>query len=240
MSEPKPKQGLNEKGLIDEATTNLNAGGHAALVPEGTNAFGGKNPLGLYVPMSEDEQEVLVRLAESKDLELVVGGWGTIPNPVLTVGDHRVRIDFRVTFKGLLIAQPVYHLDLELRLQNGMTVYKDRQTTMMGDKPLEVYEGMYIDMQWDIAIKHMDPEFVRMIKPGATGLTSRRQDKDTREMTEQGNMKLDPGRQKLLKKVEAGQRKVRKQDEQAAIRASVQSGDKLIRTPDGVAYRPKQ
>tara|TARA_Y100000310_G_scaffold127207_1_gene126253 strand:- start:2469 stop:3191 length:723 start_codon:yes stop_codon:yes gene_type:complete len=240
MSDAKKAGGLNDRGLIDENTSNLNSGGHADLIPEGTNAFGGGNPQGLYVPMTETEQEVLQRLGESNDLELVVGGWGTIPNPVLTVGDHRLRIDFRVTFKGLLVAQPVYHLDLELRLGNGMSVYKDRKPTLIDGKPLEVFEGLFIDMQWDIAIKHMDPEFVRLIKPGATGLTSRRQDRDTGEMTEQGNMKLDPGRQKILKKLGKGQARIRKLDEGKAIQASVQSGDKLVGTPDGVAYQPKR
>ncbi len=234
------KSRLTESGQIAVETSNINSGGHAEHVPDGENAFGGKNPLGLYVPMTETEQEVLQRLADSDDLEMVVGGWGTIQNPKMTIGDHRIRIDFRVTFRGLLVAQPVYHLDLDLKLGNGMSVYKDRKPTLIDGKPLPVVEGMFIDLQWDIAIKHMDPEFVRLIKPGATGLTSRRQDRDTKEMTDQGNMKLDPGRQQLLKKVEAGQAKVRKMDEGAAIRASVRSGDKLVGTADGVAYRPKQ
>ncbi len=234
------KSRLTESGQIAVETSNINSGGHAEHVPDGENAFGGKNPLGLYVPMTETEQEVLQRLADSDDLEMVVGGWGTIQNPKMTIGDHRIRIDFRVTFKGLLVAQPVYHLDLELKLGNGMSVYKDRKATLIDGKPLEVFEGLYIDMQWDIAIKHMDPAFVRQIKPGATGLTSRRQDRDTREMTEKGNMRLDPGRQNLLKRVGDGQAKVRKHNEGRAIAASVKSGEKLVGTTDGVAYQPKR
>lgn len=238
MNQPKP--GLNDKGLIDHNTQNINVGGHRELVPEGTNPFGGKNPVGLYVPMSEDEQEVLLRLKESQDLQLVIHGWGTIPNPVLVVGDHRIRIDFRITFKGLLVSQPIHYLDLELRLGNGMTVYRDRKPTLINGLPLMVSEGQKLDFQWDIAIKHMDPEFVRAIKPGATGLTSRRQDKDTKEMTDQGNMRLDPGKQRLLKKLEAGQRRIRQQDEAAVIRASAGTGEKLVATTAGVEYEPKR
>jgi len=237
MSEP-AKKGLNDKGLIDENTKNVNVGGHKELVREGQNAFGGKNPVGLYVPMSEDEQEVLMRLQESQDLQLVIHGWGTIPNPVMVVGDHRVGIKFRITFKGLLVAQPLPYLDLELKLGNGMSIYRDRKPTLIDNKPIMISEGMHLDLQWDIAIRHMEPEFVRLIKPGATGLTSRRQDKDTKEMTDLGNMRLDVGRQALLRKVEDGQRRVRKMDEVEAIRASASTGEKLVKTKDGVEYNP--
>lgn len=232
--------GLNDKNQIDEKTQNVNVGGHKELIAEGENAFGGANPAGLYVPMSEDEQEVLHRLAESGDLQLVVGEWGTIDRPKLIVGDHRVRIDFAVTFKGLYVARNIHFLDLELKLNNGMSVYKARLPTYVGGLPLEIYEGLRLPMQWDIAIKHMDPDFVRAIKPGATGLTSRRQDKDTREMTDEGNMRLDTGRKKLLRDLEQGQAAVRALDTQVALKASVAGGDKVVKTAAGIEYLPKR
>ena len=236
----KKNDGLNEDNKIVATTNNINAGGHKELVPEGTNTFGGKNPLGQYVPMSEDEQEVLTRIAESDDIELVVHEWGVIPNPKLVVGDHRIRIDFRITFKGLHIARPLHYLDLELRLGNGMSVYRDRKPTYYNHAPIDIYEGMYLDFMWDIAIDHLDPQFVRAIKPGATGLTSRRQDKDTGEMTSRGNMKLDVGQQRILQELEASQARIRKVNEQEAIKASVEGGANIKKTADGVAYSVKQ
>lgn len=236
---PARKGALNEKGQIDELTENINVGGHKELIYEGENAFGGKNPVGLYVPMSDDEQEVLHRLKESKDLELVVHGWGTIPNPVMVVGDHRVRIDFTMFFKGLLVSQPLHYLDLELKLGSGMSIYRNRlPIPQYGGQPYMVTEGDELQFQWDIAISHMDPEFVRAIKPGATGLTSLRQDKDTREMTSEGNMRLDDGKRKLLRKLEAGQASLQEMDRAAAVRASVAAGDKLVKSSDGVHYKP--
>jgi hypothetical protein len=229
---------MSEKKLIAEGTENINVGGHKELIADGTNAFGGKNPAGLYVPMSDDEQEVLEILADGEELELVIHGWGTIPNPVMVVGDHRIRIDFRVTFAGVLVSRPVHYIDLELRLQNGMTVYKDRKPTLIGGQPLVVTEGEYVDMQWDIAIEYMDPAFVRAIKPGTVGLTSRRQDKATREMTGEGNMHLNHGQRKLLRKLEQGQGSIRKMDEVAAVQASAGTGEKLVKTRDGVEYQP--
>lgn len=232
--------GLNAKGLIGEQTQNLNMGGHKELVQSGTNAFGGGNPQGLYVPMSQDEIEVLHRIRDAEDLELVVGEWGTLHNPKIVIGDHRIRIDFRVYFRGLYIARQIHYFDLELKLGNGMRVYKDRLPTYIpGGGPLEVSEGSYVDMQWDIAIKQMDPDFVRAIKPGAMGLTSRRQDKDTRDFTEQGNMKLDLEQQWLLKKLANGEKAIQRMDLAAKIRASKAGGDKVVRLGDEIHYDHK-
>ena len=43
-----------------------------------TNVFGGKNPHGMYVPMTDEELEVLVRVAEAKEFKLVIKDWGHI------------------------------------------------------------------------------------------------------------------------------------------------------------------
>ena len=113
------------------------------------------------------------------------------------------------------------------------------EPTSTNPAPIDIYEGMYLDFMWDIAIDHLDPQFVRAIKPGATGLTSRRQDKDTGEMTSKGNMKLDVGQQRLLHNLEQSQALIRKVNEQEAIKASVKAGDTLKKTADGVAYSVK-
>ena len=53
------------------------------------NQFGGGNPNSLYVPMSEDEQEVLQRLVETSDLRVVIDGWGHIDAPAVVASNAR-------------------------------------------------------------------------------------------------------------------------------------------------------
>lgn len=160
------------------------------------NPFGGGNPHGLYVPMSEDEQEVISRLVESQDLEVVVEGWGISPNPQIIFGDLRVTVPITMEFDGLEKPTSLHFLDLELRTQSGMTIFKQR---MPVNPPIIAHNGMVVDMAWDIAIDHMDPDFVKMIKPGAIGWTTRRLDKVTKERTTQGNMHLTSGEKDILR-----------------------------------------
>jgi len=171
------------------------------------NIFGGKNPRGLYVPMSEDEQEVLERLVQSKDLILEIKGWATLENPKLIVGDLRIGIPFELQFTGG--RTKITYFDLILRKGNGMLVFKQR---MPMNPPMDAMPGMKVGLQWDIAIDHMDPAFVKAIKPGALGVTSRRLDKETLERTETGNMILDNKGRKLLNLVDSDAEKIRKQD----------------------------
>jgi hypothetical protein len=174
------------------------------------NMFGGKNPHGLYVPMSEDEQEVIHRLIEDKNIELIIHGWTTLDAPTIKVGDLRVSILFRMTFNGALI--PLPYLDLELRTKSGVTIFKQRMLVEQGPQPVMVGNGVFIDFAWDIAIDHMNPDFVKSIKPGALGLTSRRLDKDTKERTFKGNMKLTEKEQNFLQTIDEGSIKVKQDD----------------------------
>ena len=139
--------------------------------PDGLNPFGGLNPNGLYVPMSEVEQEVLHRLIDTDDLEVVAHGWGTLHEPQVIAGDHRVGIRFALDFKGSGIARPLNYLDLELKTRSGISLFREKKAL---DQTVMVSHGMFIEWQWDIAIHSMDPKLVRMLKPGAKGLTSRR------------------------------------------------------------------
>lgn len=175
---------------------------------ESKNLFGGLNPKGLYVPMSDLEQEALHRLRDSQDLKLVIVGWGEIECPKMVIGDHRIRLDFRITFKGLPIAQPVRSLKLELRTGANELLFTEEHSTMYDNKPLMVHEGLYVDMQWDIAIKHMNPELVKRLT-GALGLTSRRQDKDTKDFTPEGNMQLSYAQRKAIQDLEKAEKKVK-------------------------------
>ena len=143
------------------------------------NAFGGGNSKSLYTPMSETEQEVVARLIESGDIQVRLVDWGVINRPRVTFGDLRVSVAFRVTFDRPEVPMPVDHFDLELRLADGRLLYAERQSAEYGGKPLQIAAGVFLDMVWDIAVRHMDPEFVKSVKPGAVGMTSRLIDRGT-------------------------------------------------------------
>lgn len=199
-----------------------------------TNLFGGKNAHGLYVPMSEVEQEAIVRLVEAQDLVLLIHGWGHLNKPRFLVGDHRIGVQFRLTFHRPPGPMPVYFFDLELQTRSGISLVKERMPTLYNGKPVSVMAGVYLDMQWDIAIHSMDPRLVKMLMPGAIGLTSRRQDKDTGEMTARGNMKLDDNQAQALQHLEVSQAANRAADAKQVIRATLKAGYKVKRTRKGL------
>ena len=176
------------------------------------NPFGGGRATSLYTPMSDVEQEVVSRLVDSGDLRVHVKGWGVIAEPQVTIGDLRVALRFRMAFDEPYVSEvpkPLYYIDLELRTGAGLLLYKERQPTIYDFKPVEVAAGMYLDMVWEMAIQSMDPAVVKTIKPAATGLTSRWQDRDTGEMTMFGNSKMSRGLRNMLVKMREGEAKVR-------------------------------
>jgi hypothetical protein len=168
------------------------------------NTFGGRFG-SAYTPMSEDEQEVISRLKESADLMVVVKGWREVKQPVVTFGDLRVSISFRLHFDRPEVPVPLHFLDLELRTGSGMLLFKERQGTVYNGNPIQVADGVYLDMVWDIAIMSMDPKMVKLIKPGAIGLTSRWQDKDTGDVTVFGNSDLDHKARAELMRIRKGE-----------------------------------
>lgn len=170
-----------------------------------TNAFGGKNPNSLYTPLSDIEQEVVARLVEANDLQVIIVGWGFVDRPRITFGDMRMCIQFRLNFDRPEAPIPLYHLDLELRTRSGILLFKDKQPTTYGGKPVQVAQGVFFDLAWDIAIRSIDPKVVREVLPHATGLTSRFQDRDTKEMTFAGNMKLSAADIALLRQLRRGE-----------------------------------
>ena len=173
------------------------------------NLFGGGNATNLYTPMSDIEQEVVSRLASAGDLQIVVVGWGVVNKPRVTFGDLRLSLGFRLTFDRPEVPVPLWYLDLELRTGSGLLLFKERQPTTYGGKPISAGAGVYFDLVWDIAIKSIDPAVVRAIVPGAIGLTSRLQDKDTREFTLTGNMKLTTEERKALQTLRQGEAALR-------------------------------
>ncbi len=140
-----------------------------------TNLFGGKNPNGLYTPLSEDEQEVLARLAEAGQFKVVIKEWGHVEQPRVRFGDARLQIAIPMAFSKPDIPMAVPYFDLELWTHSGILLVRERLATADPGtgQPLQIVTGMHFDMVWDIQIRQMDPEVVKALKPGAKGLTSR-------------------------------------------------------------------
>lgn len=197
---------------------------------ESKNPFGGLNPKSLYIPISDDEQEVIERLVSASDLQVVIAGWGFINAPTVKFGDKRVSIPIRLTFNAPEVPVNVYYFDLELRTQSGIILYAERQPTLYDNKPIKVGAGITLDMVWDIALSHMNPNLVKMIKPGAKGLTSRLQDKDTKEITNTGNMDLAADEQKVLNRIKLGERKIKQHDAKKLAEAEAKAAqDKTVK-----------
>jgi len=175
----------------------------------GHNTFGGKNPNSLYVPMSETEQEFVSRLVESGDLVVKVHGWGVVPNPTVKLGDLQVVIPLTLKFDRPEIPIPVHHFDLELLTGSGISLYREKQPCEYDGQPLSVGSGTVIQMVWHIGIRAMDPKLVKMLMPGVVGLTSRRFDRDTGDITLTGNMSLDANQKNLIGIVTEGENNVR-------------------------------
>jgi hypothetical protein len=199
---------------------------------EEKNRFGGGNPNSLYVPMSEDEQEVIHRLVDAEELQVHVVGWGFITSPTVKIGDKRVSIPIRLTFNAPDIPVDVHYFDLELRTQSGLVLYSERQPTLYDNKPIKVGSGISLDMVWDIALSHMSPHIVRMFKPGARGLTSRLQDRDTGEMTVTGNMTVNSEDRKILQKLKEGEALVKQLDAEKRAKAVA------LKNASGVVKKP--
>jgi hypothetical protein len=197
------------------------------------NPFGGRKG-SLYTPLSEDEQEVLARLVESQDLRVIVKSWTTIDQPRVIYGDLRLSLAFRIHFTRPELPTPVHFFDLELRTGAGLLLFKERQSTQYNGKPIEVAEGVFMDMVWDIAIMAMDPKIVKALKPGARGLTSRWQDRDTGELTLMGNARLSHEQQKLLRKTRQGEARNRadtaQQVKKAEGKAAAVKGGRKVAT----------
>lgn len=181
------------------------------------NPFGGGNKRSLYTPMSEDEQEVLSRLVQTKDLDVFLVGWGFIKGVSASFGDLRLDIPIQLQFSAPVVPMLVPHFDLELRTGSGMLLFKERQSTMYNNQPLSVGAGTSLSMVWSIAIHAMDPKIVKMYKPGALGLTSRWLDKDTGNITLLGNTKLTENNKILLMKLRRGEASVKRMSRDALV-----------------------
>lgn len=174
------------------------------------NAFGGGNPNSLYVPMTEVEQELVSRLVETGDLRVIIHGWGHFDNPQVIIGDARIGIPLSVTFSAPDVPLPVTSLVLELCTQSGVTLFKKEEVIATKENPVLIGSGITLEMQWDIMVHHMSPELVKRLMPSAIGLTSRRLDRVTGEVTLTGNMKVSDDQKRLLQILQAGEQSVKR------------------------------
>ena len=186
------------------------------------NPFGGKNPHGMYVPMSDDELETLARLAESKSFKLVIKDWGYVTgftldrfveaewkgNPMVSFGDKIIHFYWVMNFSAPEIPQPNWYFDVEVWALDRL-MFKHRMPTEVNGKPVQIVKGQMMAMALDIAIDKINPELIRAVKPQVHGLTTR-----------QGNMHLDSKTKKILATMQAGERYVRGLTVQEAVGAT--------------------
>lgn len=172
------------------------------------NMFGGGNAHSMYIPMSEVEQEAIVRLIEEQSLTVDIVGWGFITNPHITFGDKRVSVHLDMTFSAPDIPMEVHYFDFVLKRGNYV-LFQERHRTYYNHKPIKVGAGTTLNMIWDIAIARIDPKLVKLLVPNARGLTSRLTDKDTGALTTFGNMKLDSIQKQVAVKLKQGEHKVK-------------------------------
>lgn len=183
------------------------------------NPFGGGNKHSLYVPMSELEQEALARIVEMGDLEIRILDWGIVRNPNVILGDLRMSLPFRMVFDRPAAPVPVYFFDLELWTSTGLLLVKTTLPTLYGGKPIQVAAGVVLDLMWDIMFTAIHPKLVKALVPGARGFTSRLQDRDTKEITFEGNLDLDSHKRRQLRALRQGEA-VAKADTQARVAAA--------------------
>jgi hypothetical protein len=196
------------------------------------NPFGGKNPHGMYVPMTDEEIEVLHRIAEAGEFRVVIKGegqkgesieWGYVTGfkigaypgpgryqgePIVTIGDKRLTFFLRMNFNAPALPQPNWFFDMEVHAM-GKRFFAQRFPTANGGNPIQVCAGMFHDFALDVAIDQIDPAIVKAVKPKAIGLTTRH-----------GNMHLNVAQQRLLAKTQAGEQAIRQITAEEARKAT--------------------
>lgn len=123
-----------------------------------------------YTPLSATEQDVVGRMIEGQDLYVEVVGWGFHPNPTITSGDKRIQVRFPIEFtkpEGLVM--PVRKLQLELKVRDGRTVFRDTKPTIINGQPLQVSAGVQIDLIWDIMLDSISEDARKLVLPEIQG-----------------------------------------------------------------------
>jgi hypothetical protein len=190
------------------------------------NPFGGKNPHGMYVPLTDVEMEVLLRLAQEGEFKLVVKGWkeftnfilvpySTVrmidpsqpiaPHSLVTFGDKRISFYFSIVVPDNdSVPRKNFYFDMEVWAK-GFLLFSQRMPTQIGGEPIAIFDRAFWNLALDVALDMIDPAIVKAIKPATVGLTTR-----------QGNMHLDTSHQKMLHMLKLGEKSVRDESKQEA------------------------
>lgn len=156
-----------------------------------TNPLGGKNPNGLYVPLSEDELEASYRAAE-RGIVVKVEGWGSYPAEKFHVGEHRVGVEFALRCpEDRVLGMTTENLRLQVETTDGIPLFSCATSAELHGRPVHLLPEQEFGLTLEIEVHHCNPEVVKTLKSGATGLTSRRIDPHTGRWDGTGNMRLD-------------------------------------------------
>lgn len=176
------------------------------MTDKGKNEFGGGNKNSLYIPISEIEQEFISRLVEMGEIIVLLHGWGAV-QPTVTFGDKVLHAHISFTFDKAPPAPgvAVSFFDMELTTQAGHSLFRQTMPTTYGGQPIMISNEITLDMVWDISIKNIDPNLIKALMPSVSGLTSRLIDKDSKEVTLTGNMKLNSDLVNKARKLQQGE-----------------------------------
>lgn len=133
----------------------------------------------------------------------MIVGWGIHNDPLVFFGDKRIQFQFKACFAEPSIPIAVSYLEFEIQTQAGQPIHRVTQPTMVGGQPLLLGAGHAYEFIIDVSLDQMSSEFVKQIKPGARGLTTR-----------QGNMHLTQELQALAHRVKQGEGAIRDLDAQ--------------------------
>lgn len=158
------------------------------------NPFGGGNPNGLYVPLTDDERDAIDR-ARERGVVVKVRGLGVFPATKVVVGDHRVSVGFTVRVEAPKTINEFAH---SVETEDGIVLASETIPCLQQGKPMMLRPGEEVEMEIHISLTHLDPKVLRTLRPGATGLTSRRLDRDTGDFSFAGNMQLSDEQRRLL------------------------------------------
>jgi hypothetical protein len=186
------------------------------------NPFGGKNPHGMYVPLTDVELEVLARLATAGDFILEIKDWGRVADFVLgkynertwdgrslvVFGDKRISFYFTMVFNAPEVPQPNWYFDVVVWAR-GFKLFEKRMPTEMGGKPIMIGKDLVLNWAFDVALDCIDPSIIKAVKPKTIGLTTRH-----------GNMHLDTHHQRLLAQLRLGEATVRAVSDAEAVEAT--------------------
>ena len=185
-----------------------------------TNMFGGAVKTSMYTPLSEVEQECLSRLIEGEHIYINIPKWGHVLKPQCVFGDLRVKLTFEMTFNRPETPMVVPYFDFELKTRDNILLFKDRQHTLYNGEYLKVQAGVCVVMEWHIALNSIHPSIVKRFVPMARGLTSRFQDRDTKEFTLQGNTNLSATQQAALYQLRQNEKSARQETKTTAKKAT--------------------